>query len=60
MSSLKKEVLKEKVSAEERYGEKLSDNGQIYNWNKEKKEYLENIPFDQTADSHPKLLYLKV
>ena len=40
LSSLKEEVLKEKVSAEERYGEQFSDNGQIYNWNKEKKEYL--------------------
>ena len=60
LSSLKEEVLKEKVSAEERYGEQFSDNGQIYNWNKEKKEYLENIPFDQTADPHPKLLYHKV
>ena len=38
LSSLKEEVLKEKVSAEERYGEQFSDNGQIYNWNKEKKE----------------------
>ena len=56
MSSLEEEVLKAKVSAEERYGEQFSDNGQICNWNKEKKEYLENIPFDQTADPHPKLL----
>ena len=60
MSSLEEEVLKAKVSAEERYGEQFSDNGQIRNWNKEKKEYLENIPFDQTGDPHPKLLYHKV
>ena len=60
LSSLEEEVLKAKVSAEERYGEQFSDNGQICNWNKEKKEYLENIPFDQTADPHPKLLYHKV
>ena len=58
--SLEEEVLKAKVSAEERCGEQFSDNGQICNWNKEKKEYLENIPFDQTADPHPKLLYHKV
>ena len=60
MSSLKEEVLKENVSAEERCCEQFSDNGQIYKWNKEKKEYLENIPFDETADPHPKLLYHKV
>ena len=41
LSSLEEEVLKEKVSAEESYGEQFSDNGQIYDWNKEKKEYLE-------------------
>ena len=39
LSSLEEEVLKEKVSAEESYGEHFSDNGQIYDWNKEK-EYL--------------------
>ena len=41
LSSLEEEVLKEKVSAEESYGEQFSDNGQISDWNKEKKEYLE-------------------
>jgi len=41
LSSLEEEVLKEKVSAEESYGEQFSDNGQIYDWNKEKNEYLE-------------------
>ena len=41
LSSLEEEVLKEKVSAEESYAEQFSDNGQIYDWNKEKKEYLE-------------------
>ena len=42
MSSWEEEVLKEKVSAEESYGKQLvSDNGQMYNWNKEKNEYLE-------------------
>ena len=35
MSSLEEEVLKEKVLAEERYGEQFSDSGQIYDWNKE-------------------------
>ena len=61
LSSLEEAVLKEKVSAEESYGEQFSDNGQISDWNKEKKEYLENIPCDQTADPPPlKLLYKKV
>ena len=41
LSSLEEEVLKEKVSAEESYGEQFNDNGQIYDWNKKKKEYLE-------------------
>ena len=41
LSSLEEAVLKEKVSAEESYGEQFSDNGQISDWNKEKKEYLE-------------------
>ena len=41
MSSLEEEVLKEKVLAEESYGEQFSDNGQIYDWNKEQNEYLE-------------------
>ena len=41
LSSLEEEVLKEKVSAEKSYGEQFSNNGQIYDWNKEKKECLE-------------------
>ena len=41
LSSLEEEVLKEKVSAEASYGERFSDNGQVYDWNKEKKESLE-------------------
>ena len=41
LSSLEEEVLKEKVSAEESYGELFNGNGQIYDWNKKKKEYLE-------------------
>ena len=40
LSSLEEEVLKEKASAEESYGEQF-DNGEMYDWNKEKKEYLE-------------------
>ena len=40
LSSLEEEVLEEKFSAEKSYGEHFSDNGQIYDWNKEK-EYLE-------------------
>ena len=43
LSSLEEEVLKEKVSAEESYGEQFSDNGQVYDWNKEKKEYFGNL-----------------
>ena len=35
------QVLKGKVSGEESYGERFSDNGQVYDWNKEKKESLE-------------------
>ena len=41
LSSLEEEVLKEKVSAEASYGERFSDNDQVYDWNKEKKESLE-------------------
>ena len=41
LSSLEDEVLKKKVSAEESHVEQFSDNGQIYDWNEEKKEYLE-------------------
>jgi len=37
LSSLEEEVLKEKVSAEESYGERFSENGQVYDSNKEKK-----------------------
>ena len=40
LSSLEEEVLR-RVSAEESYGEHFSNNGQIYVWNKETKEYLE-------------------
>ena len=62
LSSLEEEVLKEKVSAEESYGEQFSDNGEIYNWNKEKKEYLEiwKIYLALKLLTHPKLLYNKV
>ena len=41
LSSLEEEVLNGRVSAEESYGEHFSNNGQIYVWNKETKEYLE-------------------
>ena len=41
LSSLEEEVWKEKVSAEESYGEQFSNNGQIYDWNKETNEDLE-------------------
>ena len=62
MSSLEEEVLKEKVSAEESYGEQLSDNGELYNWNKEKKEYLEiwKIYLAIKLLTCPKLLYNRV
>ncbi len=43
LSSLEEEVLKEKLSAEESYGELFTDNGQIHVWAKEKKEYLESL-----------------
>ena len=62
LSSLEEEVLKEKVSAEESYGEQLSDNGELYNWNKEKKEYLEiwKIYLAIKLLTRPKLLYNRV
>ena len=41
LSSLENQVLKERVSAGESYGEQFSDNSEIFDWNKEKKEYLE-------------------
>ena len=54
MSSLEEVDLKENISAEESYCEQFSDNGQIYDWNKEAEIIfgnLENIPScDQTAD----------
>ena len=64
MSSLEEEVLKEKVSAEESYGGQNSvhDNGQLCDWNKEKKEYLEiwKIYLAIKLLTPPKLLYKKV
>ena len=65
LSSLEEEVLKEKVSAEESYGEQFNDNGQIYDWNKKKKEYLEIWKIYlaiklQTPPPPPKILYQKV
>ena len=61
MSSLEEEILKEKVSAEESYGKHFSDNGQIYDWNKEKKEYLEiwKIYLAIKLLTPPKLTYIK-
>ena len=41
LSSLEEEVWKEKVSAKESYGEQFSNNGQIYDWNKERNAHLE-------------------
>ena len=35
IAKFREEVLKEKVSAEESYGEQFSANGQIYDWNEE-------------------------
>ena len=64
LSSLEEEVLKEKVSAEESYSEQFSDNGQIYDWNKEKKEYLEiwkiYLAIKLLTPTPPKLLYKTV
>ena len=59
LSSLEEEVLNGRVSAEE--SEHFSNNGQIYDWNKETKEYLEiwKIYLAMKLLTPPKLLYKK-
>ena len=61
MSSLEEEVLNGRVSTEESYGEHFSNNGQIYDWNKETKEYLEiwKIYLAMKLLTPNKLLYKK-